>query len=82
MGRASRQEESKLDNLESAICDVHEEIAQIRSQRSEIDKALKALEMRWRMLEGKPSETHRHRAAPIAAHTRSARRHTGKDCPA
>jgi len=50
-----------MDNLESAISDVHEEVAQLQARRAELDHALEALETRWRMLEGKSPETHRHR---------------------
>ena len=45
-----------MDNLESAIAEVQEEIAQVRLTRAELDQTLEALETRWRMLEGKPPE--------------------------
>ncbi len=69
-----------MDNLESAICDVQEEIAQIRSRRAAIDQALEALETRWRMLEGKPPETHRHRCPHCGAYSVCPQAY-GEDCP-
>jgi hypothetical protein len=42
----------QVDSLESAICDIREEIVDLRSRRVELDQALEALETRWLMLEG------------------------------
>ena len=69
-----------MDNLESAICGVHEEIAEARSKRVELDEALKALETPWRMLEGKPPETHRHRCPHCGAYSVCPQAY-GEDCP-
>jgi hypothetical protein len=49
----------------------------VRSKRVELDEALEALETRWRMLEGKPSESHRHRYLHCGAYS-VCYRHTGK----
>jgi hypothetical protein len=69
-----------MDNLESAICDVQEEIAQVRSRRLELDQTLEALETRWRMLADKPPETHRHRCPHCGAYSVCPRAY-GEDCP-
>jgi len=58
-----------MDNLESAICDVQEEIAEVRSKREELDQTLEALETLWLMLEGKPPDTHRHRCPHCGAYS-------------
>ncbi len=71
---------SQMDNLESAICDVQEEIAQVRSRRAELDQALQALETRWRMLEGKAPETHRHRCPHCGSYAVCPQAY-GEDCP-
>jgi hypothetical protein len=69
-----------MNNLESAITDVQEEIAQPGSQRAVLDHALEALETRWLMLEGKPPETHRHRCPHCGAHSVCPQAY-GEDCP-
>jgi hypothetical protein len=69
-----------MDNLESAISDVRDEIAQVRSTRAELDRALEALETRWRMLEGKSPETHRHRCLHCGAYAVCPQAY-GEDCP-
>jgi len=66
-----------MDNLESAICDIQEQIAKLRSKRVEFDEAL---ETRWRMLEGKPPETHRHRCPHCGAYSVCPQAY-GEDCP-
>jgi hypothetical protein len=69
-----------MDNLESAICDIREEIAEARSKRIELDEVLEALETRWRMLEGKPLEIHRHRCPHCDAYSVCPQAY-GEDCP-
>ncbi len=69
-----------MDNPESAICDVQEEITQVRSRRAELDQALEALETRWRMLEGKPPEAHRHRCPHCGTYAVGPQAY-GEDCP-
>jgi hypothetical protein len=69
-----------MDNLESAICDLREEIAQLRSTRDGLDRILEAPETRWRMLEGKPPEAHRHRCPHCGAYSVCPQAY-GEDCP-
>jgi uncharacterized OB-fold protein len=69
-----------MDNLEGAICDIQREIAEVRAKRMERDQALEALEMRWRMLEGKPPETHGHRCPHCGAYSVCPPAY-GEDCP-
>ena len=69
-----------MDNLESAICDVQEEIAEVRSKREELDQTLEALETLWLMLEDKPPETHRHRCPHCGAYSVCPQAY-GEDCP-
>jgi len=72
--------EIKLDNLESAKADVQEEIGELRTRRMELDHALQEPEDRWRMLEGKPPETHRHRCPHCGAYSVCPQAY-GEDCP-
>ena len=69
-----------MDNLESAIVDVQEEIALVRSTRDQLDQTLEAVETRWRMLEGKPPESHRHRCPHCGAYSVCLQAY-GEDCP-
>ncbi len=69
-----------MDNLESAICDVREEVALALSKRATLDQVLEALEARWRMLEGKQPETHRHRCPHCGAYSVCPQAY-GEDCP-
>ena len=69
-----------MDNLESAICDIQEAIAEVRSKRVELDQALEALETRRLMLEGKPPQTHRHRCPHCGAYSVCPLAY-GEDCP-
>ncbi len=69
-----------MDNLESAICDIQEQIAEVRSKRAEFDQALEGLETRWLMLKGKPSDTLRHRCPHCGAHSVCPQAY-GEDCP-
>jgi len=57
-----------MDNLESAICEVQEEIVQIRLARDGLDRILEPLETVWLMLEGRPSRAHRHRCPHCGAY--------------
>src|SRR5215470_3463337 len=69
-----------MDNLESAIGDLQEEIAQLRATRAELDRTLEALEARWRMLEDKGPELHRHRCLHCGAYAVCPQAY-GEDCP-
>jgi hypothetical protein len=69
-----------VDNLESAIRDVQEEIAEVLSKRVELDRALEALETCWLMLQGEPPETHRHRCPHCGAYSVCPQAY-GEDCP-
>ena len=70
----------EMNNLESAITDVQEEIAQLRSQRAVLEEALEAVETQWLMLEGKPPETHRHHRPHCGAYSVCPQAY-GEDCP-
>jgi hypothetical protein len=69
-----------MDNLESAVCDIQEEIAEVPCKRVELDQALEALETGRLMLEGKPPETHRHRCPHCGAYSVCPQAY-GEDCP-
>ncbi len=71
---------ANMDNLESAVEDIQEEIAEVRSKRVELAQALEALETRWRMLEGKLPEMHRHRCPHCGAYSVCPQAY-GEDCP-
>jgi hypothetical protein len=66
-----------MDNLESAIADLEEQIAQVRAHRAELDKTLRELESQRRMMADE-SRGATITAVPIAAPSRLARRPTAK----
>ena len=50
-----------MDNLESAIAEVEEEILELQRRRTELEDTLRELENRKRLLEGETGPGHHHR---------------------
>jgi DNA repair exonuclease SbcCD ATPase subunit len=69
-----------MDNLESAITDVEEEVAELLERRAELDRNLQQMESRHRMLQGKESEMHHHRCPHCGAWSVCPQAY-GEDCP-
>ena len=69
-----------MDNLESAIADIEDQITELRRQRAALDRGLRELENRRRMLEGKPPPAHHHRCPHCGAYAVCPQAY-GEDCP-
>ena len=69
-----------MDNLESAIADLEEQITQLLAHRAELDQALRQLEKQRRMMEGKEPERHHHRCPHCGAFAVCPQAY-GEDCP-
>ena len=69
-----------MDNLESAIADIEEQVAELLARRAELDDTLRELERQRRMLEGKEPATHHHRCPHCGAIAVCPQAY-GEDCP-
>jgi DNA repair exonuclease SbcCD ATPase subunit len=69
-----------MDNLESAVAETEEQVAELLARRAELDRNLQELEQRHRMLEGKEPEAHRHRCPHCGAYSVCPQAY-GEDCP-
>jgi hypothetical protein len=69
-----------MDNLESAIADLEEQIAQLRARRAELDKTLRELESQRKMMAGEEPERHHHRCPHCGALAACPQAY-GEDCP-
>jgi hypothetical protein len=69
-----------LDNLESTILDIQEEICELRSRRTQIDKELEHRKTSKLELQGRPPDSHRHRCPHCGAYAVCPQAY-GEDCP-
>ena len=69
-----------MDNLESAIIETEEQVAELVTRRAELDRKLRELEQRHRMLAGKEPENHHHRCPHCGARAVCPQAY-GEDCP-
>ena len=56
-----------MDNLESAIADIKDQVAELLARRAQLDDTLRELERQRRMMEGKEPAAHQHRCPHCGA---------------
>jgi len=69
-----------MDNLESAIGDIEDQVAELLARRAELDDTLQELQRQHRMMEGKEAAAHHHHCPHCGAIAVCPQAY-GEDCP-